>query len=182
MLNYRRVDKKFSISGGWNNLPENVAFLKDERVAAVLDLQFTDWDSNHPLTQVSIALEDANIDYSHIKMFDDLNGTKENTIRIIRKGADTLESFVEKHPKEYERILVKCAAGISRSPTVYLAYLCQANRWTYDEASEFLYDQERELHQMGLLYWPSSPNFYFRQFLGEMYGRTEYVWPEKLEA
>ncbi len=37
-----------------------------------------------------------------------------------------------------KNIIVHCAAGISRSPTLVIAYLMIENKWTYEEAYKFV--------------------------------------------
>jgi protein-tyrosine phosphatase len=38
--------------------------------------------------------------------------------------------------REHKRILVHCAAGISRSPSLVIGYFMRAHNWSYDQAYE----------------------------------------------
>ena len=46
-------------------------------------------------------------------------------------------TFIEKALESGGKILVHCAAGVSRSSTVVLAYLMYKNRWGYERALEY---------------------------------------------
>lgn len=46
--------------------------------------------------------------------------------------------IIMKALKENKNVMVHCAAGMSRSPTLVIAYLMIANQWTYEEAFGFI--------------------------------------------
>ncbi|CAF0996736.1 unnamed protein product [Adineta ricciae] len=54
----------------------------------------------------------------------------------IRKHFETAIDFIDKALQSNGKVLVHCSAGISRSPTLVLAYLMKKKRWTLDEAFE----------------------------------------------
>lgn len=64
--------------------------------------------------------------------------------------------FVEKCRKANKRVLVHCLAGISRSPTLAIAYLMKHMNMRSDEAFKFVKDKRATI----------SPNF---NFLGQLY-------------
>ena len=170
LLNYRRVDPKFSISGGWDNLYENIDFLKSEKIVAVLDVQWVDWDSDNVIHQVKQACADEDIELVPIRFDDGINENMRRTREIIEQGRDEIERLVEKYPDKKQRILIKCAAGISRSPTMYLAYIAKRDRLIFEEAKATLDDAEYRLGYGYGDFWGNSPNFFFRKILREMYG------------
>jgi protein-tyrosine phosphatase len=60
------------------------------------------------------------------------------------ENADLSKYFFQIHTiisdavKEDKKILVHCAAGISRSPSIIIAYLMIENKWDYEKAYEFV--------------------------------------------
>lgn len=71
---------------------------------------------------------------------------------------DVAFKFIEKCRKANKKVLVHCLAGISRSPTLAIAYLMKHMRMRNDEALNFVKDKRSTI----------SPNF---NFLGQL---TEY--------
>lgn len=47
-------------------------------------------------------------------------------------------SIISQSIKNNKNIIVHCAAGMSRSPTLVMAYLMIENKWTYEEANNYL--------------------------------------------
>ena len=46
--------------------------------------------------------------------------------------------IISKALAENKNVIVHCAAGMSRSPTLVIAYLMIENRWTYEEAYSYV--------------------------------------------
>lgn len=162
MLNFRKIDK-FYLSGGWNKLPENIDELKVNNVKAVLDLQFSTIDSRATIKAIKELLEKNGIDYQAIDMYDsEFNISMED---IFFAGQEFLSQMETKYPAKREGILVKCAAGISRSPAMLINYFCNSRRMSYAEALNYLRKREED---QGIDFG-SSPNQYFSQYLKEKY-------------
>lgn len=180
LLNYRRVNDKFSISGGWRNIYDDTDFLVSENIVAVLDLQYLEYDEQSAISVVTNALAAEDIEHHVIRFADGGYENELYTRNAIDKGVEIIEDLVERFPDRKQRILIKCAAGISRSTTMFIAYHCEKNRWTYDEGRAYLWDCETKLAQEGLLEWEAHPDWFFVYVLGKMYGRTEYtdIWKE----
>jgi protein-tyrosine phosphatase len=76
---------------------------------------------------------------------EDLDGR--DWIRLVLdddENADISQYFFKVHAaiseavKADKNILVHCAAGVSRSPSLVIAYLMIENRWSYDEAYDYV--------------------------------------------
>jgi len=59
----------------------------------------------------------------------------------IRQHFKSTKEFIDKARTQNGRVLVHCAAGMSRSPTLMISYLMQRNKWTLRQS--FLYVRER---------------------------------------
>ncbi|CAF5223781.1 unnamed protein product, partial [Rotaria magnacalcarata] len=63
----------------------------------------------------------------------------------IRKHFDEFIDFIDNALRlKTNKVLVHCSAGISRSPTLVLAYMMKKNRWTLEEA----FDKMRKLRKI----------------------------------
>ena len=54
-------------------------------------------------------------------------------------------SFIKEEIKK-GKILIHCAAGISRSPTFIISYLMKENKLTFEEAYKFLIKKKRTIN------------------------------------
>lgn len=167
MYNFRQVDKQFFLSGGWQNLPEDVKFLEENRIEAVLDLQFTPADDETAPAGVNAALATVGIDFAYLTMYDvTLFGTDMgyDIEDAFIKGIKVLTEFAEK----YDRVLVKCGVGMSRSPAMLAAYLCDSNKSAnYDEAIAYI-----RKHEPATVDMKADPSPRFRDILRKVYGGT----------
>jgi len=137
MLNLRRVDKRFYLSGGWQDIFIDVLQLDRHKIRAVLDLQYTMIDEID--NTVPEALKKEGIAYKRINMYD--GEYNQNLGQILDEGAEWLSVMELKiEPKAF--ILVKCGAGVSRSAAMLINYLCMSRRMTYDEASQGIHTIE----------------------------------------
>lgn len=182
--NFRKVDNKFYLSGGWNNLPENIKILQFHNIKAVLDLQFLPDNSVYSvgsqeamILHIKEELEKVGIDYKAIKLRDDEFNL--NLEIDLAEGGMFLEQMEEKHKGEIRKpakkviqmgkrpsgILVKCAAGISRSPTMLINYLCETRRMSYLEALNYVRKNEQDQG----VYFGASPNHFFVEHLKKKY-------------
>jgi protein-tyrosine phosphatase len=127
MLNIRKVDKKFFLSGGWQNIFLDIQQLKSFKISAVLDLQYTTIDEIDDT--VPIALTKEGIEYKRINMYD--GEYNADLAKILDEGAEWL-SVMELKVDE-NNILVKCGAGVSRSAAMLINYLCMSRRLTFHE-------------------------------------------------
>jgi len=184
LINFRRIDR-FYLSGGWNNLPENISLLRQNRIKAVLDLQFTPdagmYANYGPAIEaIKSKLAEDSIAYHAIRMTDDEFNLDFDG--ILNEGHEILTGWEEKFKPEprvqqsgkkkviqmsppIAGILVKCGAGISRSPTMLINHLCITDRLSYLEALNYL--RKKEYDQA--VQFGSSPNYYFAEQLKRKY-------------
>jgi len=50
-------------------------------------------------------------------------------------------AFIEEAKAKKQKILIHCAAGINRSPSIVIAYLMKSNQWKYQQAFDFVQDK-----------------------------------------
>jgi hypothetical protein len=77
--------------------------------------------------------------YMHIQANDH---TQERFGPYFEQACDYIENAL----KEGGKVLIHCAAGISRSATILLAYLIHSRRWTLQKAFEFVRDKRYIIH------------------------------------
>lgn len=162
MLNARKIDK-FYLSGGWENLPHDSQALVKHKIKAVLDLQFTPADMSGPIVMVETVLTDAGIEYQHIPMWDGNLG--QDIEAIFSSATAILAAYEIRYPDPKDFLMVKCAAGISRSPSTLIAHYCETRRWNYREALDFI--RKREQYSAA---WQADPNPVFSSLLKRKYG------------
>ena len=57
----------------------------------------------------------------------------------IKKYFDQTNAFIQKvKNQEHGKVLVHCQAGISRSPTIVVAYLMKVNKLTFNSATKMV--------------------------------------------
>jgi protein tyrosine phosphatase (PTP) superfamily phosphohydrolase (DUF442 family) len=162
MLNARRVDAKFWLSGGWQHLDNDTKNVKKTGIMAVLDLQFTPADSPEPTRAIESALSALGVEYHYIPMWDGPLG--QNLADIFQESNTLLADFELRFPGPKEQLLVKCAAGQSRSVSVLVSHFCESRRWTYHEALNYIKKRD------GYSPLTSDPNPVFATFLKRKYG------------
>ena len=141
MLNLRKIENKFYLSGGWQNIEKDVAYLADNGFKAVIDVQFTP-DDDVNTNDILEKLADEGIAYQSIWMYDseynqDLDG-------ILDTSAQYLTEADEYFTNKKDKILVKCGAGVSRSAAILINYLCQSRRLEFLEALNYVRTQEQK--------------------------------------
>jgi hypothetical protein len=178
MLNPRQIDKKFWISGGWQNAPIDIQWLKTENIRAVLDLQFTPNDDDSRPDFIFDMLDEEDIAYSHIKMFDgDYNWDLKE---ILDLGEALLKDWDLTYTKKKDRILIKCGAGVSRSVAHYLNYICGRDEICFADALANFRNAEIEWAKINadLNFWPASPDYSFKDYLNKKYPIKESAFGE----
>ena len=103
------------------------------------------------------------IEYNALAMYD--SEFNNDLGAILDFGHEYLEQMEEKFPDKRDGILVKCAAGISRSPAMLINHLCISRRMSYVEALNYVRDKENNQE----IEFGSSPNEFFAQYLREKY-------------
>jgi hypothetical protein len=170
MLNRRQVDNKFYISGGWQNIERDIEWLKANHVRGILDMQFTPYDEPNVPDFIKAYLADQGIEYHYILMYD--GDWNQNLEALYSEGETVLANWDQKYTNRKDRLLVKCAAGISRSVSQYLNYICKRDNIPYRKAEDNLARTERNLLYTdadGTFDWIGGPGPWFTQFLSNKY-------------
>lgn len=97
--------------------------LEKENISVVISALTEEEYAQHMITEEDFP----NCTWYRLVMDDDPN---EN----INKYFHQVHKIISAAVKENNNVLVHCSAGMSRSPTLVIAYLMIENRWTYDEA------------------------------------------------
>lgn len=165
MLNSRKVDNKFYISGGWQDIERDTEWLKTENIRAVLDMQYTPYDSLNVPNFIKGYLADEGIEYHYILMYD--GEWNDNLASIFKEGENILEKWDTTFTNKKDRILVKCAAGISRSVSQYLNYICKRDNLPYTQAFNEFGKREAKWAWINndIDFWNGSPGPWFAHFL-----------------
>lgn len=132
MLNFRQIDSRICLSGGWTDVPVDAKWLASQGIEFVLDLQFTP-DSYLPENEdfIRVTLWNNKIEYKTILMYD---GDNDNIERIFEDSHNILTDWETKFSNRWSKILIKCGVGVSRSPAVLINHLCIRDRLNYGEA------------------------------------------------
>ncbi len=161
LSNFRKIDK-FYLSGGWTQVPKNLSFLSHYNIKAILDVQWhpADWESMQSSREfISQQASTYEMQYIPLAMRDDEFNV--NLDSALETGHEILKGWETQFPSKRDNILIKCAAGISRSPTMLIYHLCIERRMSYIEALTYIRAQEsKNFTEFG-----SSPNPYFSQYL-----------------
>ena len=178
MLNARRVDKKFWLSGGWQNIPVDIDWIKTENIRAVLDLQYTSDDDRNIYSYIRDMLADEKIEYHNILMYDGDWNT--DLPAIFLEGEGVLSVWDMAFDAKKDRILIKCGAGASRSVSQYLNYICYRDKISAIEAFGNLVDFEAKwvLVNAPRNFVPSSPDPCFTKYLMDKYPVIESAFGE----
>jgi protein-tyrosine phosphatase len=158
MLNFRQIDKNFCLSGGWQDLDSDLENLHQAGIRFIIDVGLTPADEY--ATMVAYTQERAEaigIEYVCFPMYDDeFNDDVEYSWDLI---ADIIAG-AEKTLSRKEKILIKCGAGVSRSVSTFIYFLCQNKRMSAREALNYIRDAERFKTEFG-----ASPNTFFWNIL-----------------
>ena len=159
MYNLRQLNKYF-LSGGWQYPDLDAQILKDYGIVAVLDLQYTEEDDPSLAAQIKEKVEAAGMEYRSIPFSDWAMYTEHQLHDILENAHKQLTWWEDQFPYDGQYILIKCAAGISRSGTVYLYHTCKRDGASFHEALAEARDAEYGLTEFGI-----SPNNVFWNFL-----------------
>jgi protein-tyrosine phosphatase len=107
-----------------NNIEEIINF----RIAYVLNCALEVYDKNLP----------KHIKYCHIKLEDT---PQTNIIPFLEKALD----FIELARKNKKKILIHCKLGISRSPSILIAYLVKYMNFTTMKAFDFIKSKRKQI-------------------------------------
>jgi hypothetical protein len=169
MLNAKKVDKKFWISGGWQDIERDIEWLKTENIRAILDMQYTPSDDPNLYRYVAGLVREEGILYHNILIYDgDYNY---NVGELFDEGADYLEKCDKGFTDKKDRILVKCGVGASRSVAMYLNYICKRDSLDLIEAFTNLQNAEDSwaLLNGGANFYPAMPDISFITYLAKKY-------------
>jgi len=103
---------------------ENMSVLKSLKISSIVNC--TEDDSKFE--------DEAGFQYYHVNIHD-LPGED------IASHFDEALGFIDQAQKSGRKVLVHCHAGVSRSPTLVLAYLMRSFRWPLDDAMNYLYQR-----------------------------------------
>ena len=167
MQNLRKINK-FYLSGGWVHVPKDLKHLQTLNIKAILDLQFFPGDSQNKayINYISEEAEKVGIEYRGMPMVD---GDNDNLSDIFGTGAETLEKWELQFPKKRDSILVKCAAGVSRSASMLINYLCARDNKSYVDVLHMIRNAEEQYAMFGV-----SPSYEFVKYLKSKYPDTRY--------
>lgn len=178
MLNARKIDRKFFISGGWQDIERDTKWIKTENIRAILDVQYTNYDSPNVPGYIKNHLKDEDIQYEYILMHDgEGNDSLEN---IFTKGQEILTDWDNQFTNKKDRILIKCGAGVSRSVSQYLNYRCYRDSISFRDAYEQFRDNEDRWANIYAdeNFWPGMPSREFVKYISEKYPTNDSAFGE----
>lgn len=143
--------------------------LRQQNIRAILDLQMLPSD---PIDTINIFMQEQaeknNIKYTIIPFRDDEFNT--DLDQVFTSGHTFLADMEQQFPAKKDTILVKCAAGISRSPSMLINHFCMSRRMSYVDALNYIRERERYTITFG-----SSPNPYFANYLKRRFPDATYI-------
>jgi len=80
-------------------------------------------------------------EYDSVEKIINLRWKDDNQQKISFEIFDELYELIESYIKQDKTVLVNCFAGISRSSTIVIAYLMKKNKWSFEEAYEFVIEK-----------------------------------------
>lgn len=139
LINFRHIDGKFWLSGGWYDVPEDTKWLSHVGFRAVLDLQHLPGTDPVSIATVAMYCTNNEILYHAIEMED---GENKALDKLYENAYDVLTSWDTMLDGFSDKILIKCGVGVSRSVSVYIYYLCMSRNWNFTQAYNFVRDRE----------------------------------------
>lgn len=165
MYNLRKIDEKFYLSGGWDKPEADIELLKRLNIKGILDVEWAyddGWESSY-IAYVQSVINTHKIDYYSMFMVD--GHEEQNLPLLLEHGYEFLKRLEIKYPNIEDKILVKCAAGISRSSTQLINYLCGTKSLSAIQGLEYVRNGEK--YQP--IQWPATPNSTFFEYLKKKY-------------
>lgn len=161
MFNLRVIDR-FVLAGQWEDPMADLDMLTANGVRAVLDLEFgpqafaTDGSSIELLNQAAAA---RGLDYRAIPFVD--SDDNADLDAVYEDGEAFLARAEAAYPDPADLIVVKCAGGVSRSPSMLADYYCASRGLTYPQAIGYIH--QREAGSGGV--WRAEPRPAFVAYL-----------------
>lgn len=106
---------------------EDIAYLKNNRITHVINAA-AEIPNYHEST--------TGVKYFKLQLTDDPRPSVDNLLKVLEPTYNFIISAIRSNPNA--RILVHCAAGISRSASIVIYYLMKRNTIGYDEALDLL--------------------------------------------
>lgn len=137
MYNFRQIDKKLYLSGGWTDIDNDPDLLAHYNVKAVVDLQYSPDDDWKNLTKtVENRLAEYDIDYAPFVLYD--SDYNVDAREVFMAAADKIAEFIAQNAdSKRDAVLIKCGAGLSRSVTALIWYLGYYRQMSYVQALDW---------------------------------------------
>jgi len=173
MLNFRQIDNKFSLSGGWVDVPSDIKWLKRCGFKGVLDLQFTTFDYNRAsVLTIKEACNEVGIEYQALPLDD---GPNDDIGTRFEVAYSTLLDWDTKFNNRNDKILVKCGAGVSRSVATLAYFFCRRDSRPYNEIKSLI---QRTNYPYSYETMPISVDAFFEKWLKERFP-ANYEYPKE---